>query len=251
MHFEPSGGYRTLDSWVLASIAQFATHRFCEKFLDRRRDPTGRQYDQMTQAARSGKVNLVEGSARSATSRETEMKLTDVARASLAELMSDYEDWLLRHSQVPWHRDSPEAREVFAVRLDRPNYGNDFIHDSCKHILEQQKKFSKWLESDNPGVVANAQIIILTRAIRTIMRQLETQGEKFAETGGFREKLTAVRVAARARQEAAPPCPDCGSPMHRRKAKTGPNAGKEFWGCTAYPACKAILNIPIPPPPSA
>jgi hypothetical protein len=66
----------------------------------------------MTQAARSGKVNIVEGSARSATSKETEMKLTDVARASLNELVSDYEDWLLMRNIIPWHKDSKEAKEV-------------------------------------------------------------------------------------------------------------------------------------------
>ncbi|MDR0353102.1 MAG: four helix bundle suffix domain-containing protein [Opitutaceae bacterium] len=244
MRFDSSGGYRTLDSWVLASIAQLATHRFCKKFLTRDLDPTGRQYDQMTQAARSGKANLVEGSARSATSKETEMKLTDVARASLAELQSDYETWLLRQNLVPWHRDSPEARAVFAVRLDHPDYGNDFLHDSCAHILAQQKKFAQWLDSENPAIIANALLIILTRAIRTLMRQMETQRETFAARGGFREKLTAIRVDARARQENAPACPECGAPMKRRQAQTGPNAGHPFWGCTAYPACKTIRPIP-------
>jgi len=74
MKLDPAAGYRYLDSWVMASIVHFATFRFCKKFIDRRIDPTGRQYDQMTQAARSGKVNIVEGSARSATSKETEMR---------------------------------------------------------------------------------------------------------------------------------------------------------------------------------
>ena len=90
----------------------------------------------MTQAARSGKVNIVEGSA---TSKETEMKLTDVARASLAELQSDYEDWLLRHGQAPWEKDSVEAKAVFGVRLDLPEYGDDYVRDSCLHLLAQQK----------------------------------------------------------------------------------------------------------------
>ena len=243
MQFDYSGGYRTLDSWVLASIAQLATQRFCKKFLTHDLDPTGRQYDQMTQAARSGKANLVEGSARSGTSKETEMKLTDVARASLAELQSDYETWLLSRNQPPWHRDTPEAKAVYAMRLDPPQYGNDFVHDSCAHILEQQKKFAKWLDSENHATVANALLIILARAQRTIQRQLETQGDDFAARGGFREKLTAVRVEARARQEDAPACPDCGAPMKRRKAKTGPKAGKEFWGCTAYPNCKGVRPI--------
>ncbi len=82
LDLSPAGGYRRLDSWALATIAQLATYRFCRRFLTREVDPTGRQYDQMTQAARSGKVNIVESSARVATSKETEMKLTDVARAS-------------------------------------------------------------------------------------------------------------------------------------------------------------------------
>lgn len=68
--FDAFSGFRLLDSWVLAGIIQFATYRFCEKFLIHKLDPTGRQYDQMTQAARSGKVNIVEGSARSAPRRK-------------------------------------------------------------------------------------------------------------------------------------------------------------------------------------
>ena len=243
MQFDYSGGYRTLDSWVLANIAQLATLRFCKKFLTRDFDPTGRQYDQMTQAARSGKANLVEGSARSGTSKETEMTLTDVARASLAELQSDYETWLLSSGQTPWHRDSADAKAVYAVRLDPADYGNDFVHDSCAHVLEQQKKFAKWLDSENHATVANALIIIIARARRTIMRQMEAQGDDFATRGGFREKLTTVRTETRAQQEDAPACPDCDAPMKRRKAKTGPNAGKEFWGCTAYPKCKGVRQI--------
>jgi hypothetical protein len=97
MQLDRSGGYRWLNSWVMANIVQLATFRFCERFLNRTNDPCGRQYDQMTQAARSGKENLVEGSERTATSKETEMKLTDVAKASLCELRGDYETWLLRH----------------------------------------------------------------------------------------------------------------------------------------------------------
>ena len=166
---------------MLATIAQLATYRFCRRFLTRELDPTGRQYDQMTQAARSGKVNIVEGSARAATSKETEMKLTDVARASLAELHSDYEDWLLLHGQVPWRKDSAEAQAVYNTRLDKPEYGNDSVHDSCVHLLEQQKKFARWLDSDDSMVVANALLVILSRAINMLIRQLEAQGNSSAD----------------------------------------------------------------------
>ena len=241
MTFDPSGGFRGLDSWVLASIIQFATFRFCKQFLTRQLDPTGRQYDQMTQAARSGKVNIVEGSARHATSKETEMKLTDVARASLAELQSDYEDWFLRNGLLPWHKDSEEAKEVFAIRLDRPNYGNDFVYDSCVHLLNQQKKFAKWLESNNAEMMANCLLILLRRTIRILMQQLEAQGNNFAKTGGFREQLTAIRNEVRC--ENAPLCEKCGKPMIKRKTVNGKNAGKEFWGCTGYPECNGSMKI--------
>jgi len=154
MNFDKPGGFRWLDSWVMGSIVQLATHRFCEKFLTRPLDPTGRQYDQMTQAARSGVMNNVEGNERTSTSKETEMKLTN----------------MLGH-------------------------------------------------------------------------QLQSQGKKFAEQGGFREKLTEVRVEARAKQEGAPECPECGKPMKKRKAASGPNAGKEFWGCTGYPGCRGVRPV--------
>jgi four helix bundle suffix protein len=240
---DPTSGYRRLDSWILAGIVQFATYRFCEKFLTRKLDPTGRQYDQMTQAARSGKVNIVEGSARSATSKETEMKLTDVARASLNELVSDYEDWLLRRGLVPWHKNSEEAKAVFAVWLDSSNYKDDWVYESCVHLLKEQKKFDRWLLSDDSVVVANCLIILIRRTIKMLAGQLQTQVETFEQTGGFREKLTQMRTEAKAKNENAPTCPNCGKPMTLRKASTGKNAGKEFWGCTGYPECKGVVNV--------
>ena len=241
--FDPTSGYRRLDSWIMANIVQFATLRFCEKFLNRKNDPTGRQYDQMTQAARSGKVNNVEGSARSATSKETEMKLTDVARASLNELVSDYEDWLLQQGLVPWHINSEEAKAVFAVWLDKPDYKDDWVYESCVHLLKQQNKFDRWLLSDDSIVVANCQIILIRRTMKMLAGQLQTQVDNFEQKGGFREKLTQIRTEARAKNENAPVCPNCSKPMTLRKAATGKNAGKEFWGCTGYPECKGVMNV--------
>jgi four helix bundle suffix protein len=197
----------------------------------------------MTQAARSGKQNNVEGSERAATSKETEMKLTDVAKASLCELRGDYETWLLRHGQVPWRRDSPKAKEVFDLRLDKPVYSKDVAHDSCAHVLEQKKRFAKWLDSDDHTVVANTLLILISRTVNMLSHQLQDQGERFERTGGFREKLTEARIASRSAQEAAPPCPECGKPMHRRRARTGKNAGGEFWGCTEYPECRGVRKI--------
>ncbi len=241
--FGGTGGYFWLDSWILANIVQLGTQKFCGLFLNRSNDPCGRQFDQMTQAARSGCANNAEGSARRATSKETEMKLTDVARSSLAELSGDYLNWLLRQEKIPWGKDSPEARAVYAVRLDKADYGADVVHDACAHILAQKKKFAKWLDSGNDETMANALLILIARVINMLNHQLESQGETFAKEGGFREKLTGIRVEARAKQQDAPPCPECGKPMARRQARSGKNAGKAFWGCTGYPDCRGAREI--------
>ena len=231
--FGKSGGYRKLDSFTLATIIQLGTLRFCERFLNRTNDPCGRQFDQMTQAARSGRANIIEGSERAATSKETEMKLTDVAKASLGELRGDYEVWLLRQGAPPWKRTSPEARAVFDVGVDRAVLDDDAAYQSGVHLLEQEKKFAPWLGSEDSTVVANAMLVLLTRAIAALNHQLEAQGEGFREEGGFREKLTAIRVEARAQQEDAPVCPVCGKPMKKRTSARG-----AFWGCTGFPECK-------------
>lgn len=241
--FGGTGGYFWLDSWVLSNVVQLGTQQFCRQFLNRTNDPTGRQYDQMTQAARSGCANNAEGSARRATSRETEMKLTDVARSSLAELSGDYLNWLLQQGNVPWGKDTPEAREVYAIRLDKPEYGQDVVHDACMHILAQKRKFAKWLESGNDEAMANCLLILIARVINMLNHQLESQGETFEQEGGFREKLTSIRTEARANQEDAPACPECGKPMTRRRAKTGKNAGKDFWGCIGYPECRGTREM--------
>ena len=231
--FSKSGGYRSLDSFAFATIIQLGTWRFCEKFLNRTNDPTGRQFDQMTQAARSGRSNIIEGSERAATSKETEMKLTEVAKASLAELYNDYEMWLLKAGQLPWKKASPEARAVSAVDLDAFEYKEDPLHESAVHLLAQAKKFAPWVESEDPMVVANAMLILLKRTLGAIKHQLEAQYQAFLEEGGFREKLTTARVEARAKNDHAPACPVCGKPMQKRTSSRGP-----FWGCTGFPECK-------------
>ena len=104
----------------MANVIQLATQDFCSRFLNRTNDPCGRQYDQMTQAARSAPANIAEGNSRHSTSKETEMKLTDVARATLSELANDYLNWMLRHEQTPWSIHSAEYAAVYSTRLDRP-----------------------------------------------------------------------------------------------------------------------------------
>ena len=239
-------GYYWLDTWVLANVIQLATQDFCIRYLNRTNDPCGRQFDQMTQAARSAPANIAEGNSRHSTSRETEMKLTDVARATLAELANDYQNWLLRQENIPWSIHSPEFQTVSNLRLDRPTYNDDVQHQSSIHILAQKHKFDQWLCCGDSCVVANCILILCNRLILMLSRQMERQLESFKAEGGFTEGLTAERLAYRRQQSEqsnAPLCPQCGKPMIKRVAKKGINSGKEFWSCTGYPECNGTRNI--------
>lgn len=245
--FDKHGGFRKLHTFTLATIVQLETLQFCRRFIthDHREadtkfyDPKGRQYDQMTQAARSGRQNIIEGSERSATSKDTEMKLTDVARASLSELRGDYEIWILDHGQLPWSVHSPEAKAVNAILLDSASFTDDVVHESAKHALEQRKRYARWLDADDELMVANAMLIIIGRALNMLKSQIEAQGAAFEETGGFSERLTACRIEARENaREPSPECPQCNKSMRRRKSAKG-----DFWGCSAYPDCKGTRSI--------
>ncbi len=239
-------GFYWLDSWVMANIIQLGTQHFCLRHLNRTNDPCGRQFDQMTQAARSAPANIAEGNSRHSTSRETEMKLTDVARASLAELANDYLNWLLLHEQVPWSTNSPEYRTVNAIQLDRPAYKDDVQHLSSLHILAQKHKFDAWLNGDDSIPAANCLLVLCNRLTQMLHRQIEHLLDEFREEGGFTEGLTAERLTARTEkslQADAPVCPLCGKPMIKRMAKKGINSGHEFWSCSAYPQCNGTRNI--------
>jgi four helix bundle suffix protein len=239
-------GYYWLDTWVMANVIQLATQHFCSRFLNHTNDPCGRQYDQMTQAARSAPANIAEGNSRHSTSKETEMKLTDVARATLAELANDYFNWLLLHEQTPWSVHSPEYAGVASIKLDKPDYQDDVLCQSGVHILRQKHHFDKWLLSDDSMTVANCVLVLCNRLILMLGKQIDNQLTVFRQEGGFTEALTAERLAHRAeqsRQDEAPECPVCGLPMIKRMAKKGVNSGKEFWSCSAYPKCNGTRKI--------
>jgi four helix bundle suffix protein len=188
----------------------------------------------MTQAARSGRQNIIEGSERSATSKDTEMKLTDVARASLSELRGDYEIWILDRGQLPWSVHSPEAKAINAISLDPASFTDDMVHESARHALEQRKKYAHWLDADDELVVANAMLIIIGRALNMLKSQIEAQGAAFEETGGFSERLMTKRIEAREKTRGpVPECPLCNKPMRQRKSAKG-----DFWGCSTFPDCK-------------
>ncbi len=241
--FRPSGGYRATCSFQTATIIYDATYWFCEKFLDAR----SRTVDQMVQAARSGRQNIAEGSRAAATSSQTELRLLNVARVSLEELLLDYEDYLRHRHLAQWTADSPEA---LAVRQVPQKFRND--SSDLTELTDPQRwaLYQPWLEHADPAVRANAIICLIHQANYLLDQQIGALEKAFIEDGGYSEQLAAARLAERQRQKdqpdtsaRIPPCPQCGKPMVLRTARTGKNAGQQFWGCSAYPDCKGVAKV--------
>lgn len=178
----PHGGYARLLSYRKAEIVYDATIYFCDRFLDRR----DRTRDQMIQAARSGKQNIIEASQASGTSKETEIKLTNVARASLEELLADYRDFLRTHALPEWPRDHPYTR-----RLRVLNRQPDAAYET----------FRKGIEHPDPEISANV-ILGLTKVTNYLLdRQISRLEKDFIKDGGLRERMTRARLIERGRQK--------------------------------------------------
>ena len=238
-------GYYYLDTWVMSHIIYQATISFCQRYLNKDNDPGGRLYDQMVLAARSAPANIAEGSSRRQTSRETEMRLTDVARATLCELLSDFMAFSLTYNIEPWAKDSKNYQEFKSLQLERPNYGDDIERDAWIHVQTQRKRFAPWVESDNLEVRVNSIKQLINRNINMLQKMISRQLDDFKNSGGFTEGLSKERLAAQtvqAAEQGAPECPLCGKPMIKRTIKRGIKAGRQFWGCSSYPECQGTRD---------
>lgn len=181
------GGYRRLKSFQVAQLVYDITVRFCDRYIDRR----SRTHDQMVQAARSGVQNIAEGSQASGTSKKTELKLTNVARASLEELRLDYEDYLRQHNFPIWERSDPQRQAL----IDRRCTTADEV---AKWVREQRDRGQTGEEPPTyPDLSANAALVLLAVACSLLDRQLASQATAFENEGGFTERLYRVRAGKR------------------------------------------------------
>lgn len=172
------GGYRKLLTYKKTEIIYDGTVHFCSRFLEKR----NRTVDQMVQAARSGKQNIAEASMASATSKETEIKLTNVARASLEELLLDYQDFLRTKKLSEWEKESR-----YVTRLRELNRQPDANYET----------FRKGIENVNPEISANVLIGLIKVTIYLLGRQLQTLETCFINEGGLRERMTHARINKR------------------------------------------------------
>ncbi|MDE5838296.1 MAG: topoisomerase DNA-binding C4 zinc finger domain-containing protein [Paramuribaculum sp.] len=199
----------------------------------------------MTQAARSIRANIAEGSGRHETSLETEMRLTDVARASSHELMGDFINFMMRHSLSAWATDDNRFLCVINLRLDPPEYGANFIADAIDHISRQLSRFDGFLVQGSASDAANCLVALCLKINAMLTSMLASQLREFKSQGGFAENLSQERLETRREQatrEGAPRCPQCGKPMLRRTIQRGNRQGQQFWGCSDYPKCNGTKN---------
>ena len=239
----PHGGYRKTLSFGITCLVYHATTRFCKRVYSFKNDPLGKTAGQMVGAGRSARQNIVEGSARAGTSKETELRLLDVARGSLEELAGDYEAFLCDHDEPLWSKDDTRHKTVNALVFDPLTATQDVAHVFSLHIIAMRQRFAPWLEHEDVLIAANAIFATAHRAELLLQKQIERIAADIVETGGFRENLTRRRLEHRDAAPDAPTCPTCGMPMRRRTAKNGPRAGKDFWSCSGYPDCKSVQNI--------
>ncbi len=246
----PSGGYRNLRSFRVTTIIYDATVSFCERFLDKR----SRTVDQMVQAARSGRQNIAEGSRASGTSSQTELRLVNVARASLDELLLDYEDFLRQRKMRQWGKDDSAARTVREV-----GYNDHPTDQTAPTDQSDAAPYTAWLEHLDSTVVANAVICLIHQANYLLDRQIAGLEREFIHEGGYSERLSAARIAERQRQhqtDRSDPtdpseketvaCPLCCQVMVLRTTRKGARAGSQFWGCSRYPDCKGTRPLERP-----
>ena len=174
----PRGDYQTLYSFQKAEVIYDLTFRFAHKYLSK----GDRTVDQMIQSARSGKKNILEGSKAALTSKETEIKLTNVGRASLEELLDDYKDYLRARDLPMWDKDSKEAQYVRRLGRKTP---------------QTYELYREFVETRPPEVIANIAICLIHQANYLIDQQLRRLEKDFLEEGGLRERMTRARLAYR------------------------------------------------------
>jgi len=179
---QPRGDYQTLLSYRKAEVIYDITFRFCRRFLT----PGDRTIDQMVQSARSGKQNILEGSEAAVISKEIEIKLTGVARASLHELLADYRDFLRVRDLPLWDKDSRPAR---------------FVRQLGRKTPQSYEDYRAYVETKPSAIVANIAICLIYQTTYLLDQQLRRLEKDFLNEGGLRERMTRARLQAREQQK--------------------------------------------------
>ena len=212
----PHGGYKKLRTYKLGNLIYDATAAFCEQYLDRK----DRTYDQMVQAARSGVANIIEGSEASATSKKTELKLTNVAKASHEELLTDYQTFLRQRGLPEWPADSPAAQTVRRARPETLDQLRELMAAlvadpvrlpeipprdgrTCRTgrtgrtEFAQAKDAARSKAARKAEVAGNVMLCLINQETYLLGRQIARLAADFEQEGGFTERLHRIRTEIR------------------------------------------------------
>ena len=174
----PHGGYRELQSYKMSEIVYDATVVFCDRFISKR----SRTHDQMVQAARSGKQNIAEGCMASGTSKKFELKLIGVARASLEELLLDFQDYLRQKGLALWGKDHPKARTIRGL---------------CYKKDRSYLTYKPYIKDSLSEIAANTMVCLIHQTNYLLDQQLRALEKEFLKQGGFTERMYHARSQAR------------------------------------------------------
>ena len=231
----PHGGYKKLRTYKLGNLIYDATAAFCARYLNRK----DRTYDQMVQAARSGVANIIEGSEASATSKGTEIKLTNVAKSSQEELLSDYQAFLRQRGLPEWKLDSPAAqavrrarpetldqlRQLMAVLVSDSVLLPDSSTSNCRTSqtcqtsqteLVQTKDAAQSKTARKAEVAGNVMLCLINQETYLLARQIARQATDFEQDGGFTERMYRIRTEIRNEEKAKPNPPIDGPDIQNR-----------------------------------
>lgn len=180
------GGYKKLRSFHFARLVYRITVRFCDRYIDK----FSRTKDQMVQAARSGVQNIAEGSKASAVSKKTELKLTEVARASLEELKLDYQDFINFNNFREWKRDEPLRQQVIDCNFETADQVSKWISEKCHRISNDKDVIHNKLF---PEYSANATLTLIYLTCYLLDKQIKRLADDFVKQGGFTERMYRAR----------------------------------------------------------
>jgi four helix bundle suffix protein len=183
------GGYRKLKSFQVSQLVYDVTVRFCERYIER----FSRTRDQMVQAARSGVQNIAEGSQASGTSKKTELRLTNVARASLEELRLDYEDFLRQRGMEKWDDNSLLRQELVDRRCQTADEVAMWVKDAAKRSAQNTVSNPSTMSGVYAMISANAALVLINVACGLLSRQISALANEFEQKGGFSERMYRIR----------------------------------------------------------
>ena len=191
----PHGGYAKLVTYKLGNLIYDATTAFCDRYINIK----DRTHDQMVQAVRSGVINIIEGSEASATSKKSELKLTNVAKASQEELLGDYMAFLRQRNLPIWSADSVEAKTVRNTRPGTLAQLRQLMGNMVSDRSDRSDRSDKTLLKQE--VAANTMICLINQETYLLGRQITKLAMNFKENGGFTERLYRVRSENRKKDE--------------------------------------------------